>query len=169
METTLPIQTTDVREYRRFCAVNLHQQGLTQQQIADALGVTQGAVSQWLKAAREGGLQALRTKKAPGAPPRLTKEQLAQLPALLEQGAEAHGFRGAVWTRARVQQVIAGKFGVRYHVAHLSKLLKQIGYSRQKPVRRARQRREADVAHWQEQHWPTLKKSVCKKAARPSL
>ena len=136
METTPPIKTSDVREYRRFCAWNLSQQGLTQQQIADTLGVTQGAVSQWLKAARIGGLDALRTKPLPGAPPRLTKEQLAQLPALLVKGAEHYGFRGNLWTRARVKQVIERKFGVVSHVWHLSRLLKQIGWSRQKPVRK---------------------------------
>jgi transposase len=168
METTLSLETTDVREYRRLCAWNLFQQGLKQCQIALALGVSEGAVSQWGHAARTGGVDALRTKKAPGATSRLTKEQLAQLPALLSQGAEAHGFRGNIWTRARVQKVIEREFGVCYHVSHLSRLLKQIGCSRQKPVRRARQRKPAAIKAWQEERWPALKKSAVKKLARPS-
>ena len=166
METTLILQTSNVREYRRFCAWNLSQQGLTQQQIADALGVTQGAVSQWLKAVRIGGLDALRKKIAPGAAPRLSKEELAQLPALLAKGAEHYGFRGNVWTRGRVQQIIEREFGVVYHISHLSRVLKKIGYSRQKPLRRARQRKQAAIKEWQQERWPALKKSVVKKAAR---
>jgi transposase len=158
METTLSLQTTDVREYRRVCAWNLFPQGLKQCQIAVALGVSAGAISQWLKAARTGGLKALRAKKAPGATPRLTKEQLAQLPALLAKGAEHYGFRGNVWTRARVEQVIAREFGVCYHVRHLSRLLKKSGDSRQKPARRARQRKQAAIKEWQEERWPALKK-----------
>jgi transposase len=168
METSLGLQTHDVREYRRFCAWNLFQQGLKQCQIALALGVSEGAVSQWIKAARTGGLTALRTKKAPGATPRLTQEQLAQLPALLAKGAEHYGFRGDLWTRARVQSVIEREFGVRYHISHLSRLLKQIGYSRQKPVRRARQRKPAAIQEWCEHRWPALKKSAVKRDARPS-
>src|SRR5262245_44200932 len=89
----------DWREERRMRAWELHKQGWTQQEIARAFGVTQGAVSQWLKKAKEQGVQALKPKPRPGAKSKLSKEQLAQLPALLKQGAEAFGFRGQVWTR----------------------------------------------------------------------
>jgi len=88
-------------EGRRLRAWDLHQQGWTQQQIAGALGVTQGAVSQWLKRARLHGITALRDHPAPGAIPLLNVEQQAQLVALLSAGAEAFGFRGAVWTCRR--------------------------------------------------------------------
>lgn len=69
----------DWREYRRMRAWELAQAGWTQQAIAEALGVTHGAVSQWLKRAGEGGLEALRTKKAAGPRPKLTDEQRRQL------------------------------------------------------------------------------------------
>src|SRR6058998_1291676 len=97
---------TDWREGRRLRAWELHQQGWTQQQIAEALGVTQGSVSKWLARAHTQGVAALRRKKAAGPVARLTAEQRAQLPVLLDQGAEAFGFRGAIWTRARVAAVI---------------------------------------------------------------
>jgi transposase len=158
MKTLPSSQATDWREGRRLRAWELHQIGWTQQQIADALGVTQGAVSKWLCRARLHGSAALHHKKAPGAIARLTSDQRAHLPALLNQGAEAFGFRGAVWTRARVAEVIRQTFGVTYHVGHITRILKSIRFSHQQPIRRARQRNEQAIEHWREQQAPTLKK-----------
>jgi transposase len=149
----------DWREGRRLRAWELHQQGWKQHEIAAALGVTQGAVSQWLRRGKEGGgIEALRRRKAPGAIPRLTPEQRALLPELLVQGAEVHGFRGEVWTCARVAEVIRKKFGVSYHPAHVSRLLKALRLSLQKPTRRADQREEEAIERWKEERWPSLKK-----------
>jgi transposase len=149
---------TDWREGRRLRAWELKQQGWTQQAIAAALGVTPGAVSQWLGRARHGGVAALRRRLAPGPTPKLTAEQRAQLPALLARGAEAFGFRGQVWTARRVTAVIRREFGVRYHPNHVGKLLRAAGWSAQKPVRRATQRDEAAIAAWHAERWPALKK-----------
>jgi transposase len=157
-DTELSQQTTDLREYRRFRAWELRQQGWKQQDIADALGVTQGAVSQWLKRAKEGGPSALRRRKAPGAKPRLTPEQKAQIPELLKRGPEAYGFRGDVWTRERVGTVIHREFGVSYSQVHVGRILKELGWTRQKPVRRARQRDEEAIQRWREERWPELEK-----------
>ena len=158
MKTLSSTQATDWHEGRRLRAWELHHIGWTQQQIAAALGVTQGAVSKWLSRARQSGSAALRRKKAPGPAARLTSAQRAQLPALLNQGAEAFGFRGAVWTRARVAEVIRQTFGVSYHVGHISRILKAIRFSRQQPIRRARQRNEPAIQHWREQEAPALEK-----------
>jgi transposase len=158
MNTNLASQASDWREGRRLRGWELHQQGWTQQQIAEALGVTQGTVCKWLSRAQTLGLDALRRKKAAGPIPRLSAEQRAQLPALLSQGAEAFGFRGAVWTRARIAAVIKRTFGVVYHPAHISRILKAIRWSRQQPIRRARQRNEPAIHHWREQDAPALKK-----------
>ena len=94
MRTTAPPK--DWREARRLRAWDLHQQGWKQGRIAEALGVTQGAVSQWLARARDGGMQALYSRSPPGAPPRLSPAQLAELLALLARGAPAFGFLGDV-------------------------------------------------------------------------
>jgi hypothetical protein len=94
----------------------------------------------------------------PGATPKLNKEQQAQLPALLEQGAEAFGFRGQVWTTARVAQMIEQQFGVKYHPAHCSLLLRKLKWSQQKPIERATQRDEAAIRTWKEDHFDVLKK-----------
>jgi transposase len=154
----------DWKEWRRRRAWDLYKQGWSQKEIAEALGVTQGAVSQWMKVGREQGEEGLRGKIAQGPQARLSQEQLARLPALLSQGAEAHGFRGAVWTTQRVAQLLVKQFGVTYHPAHMSRLLKRINYSVQQPIERASQRNEEVIATWKEQRWPQLKKSPARGA-----
>jgi transposase len=89
---------------------------------------------------------------------------LAQLPALLDQGAETYGFRGDVWTTERVAVLIHKQFGVSYHPAHMSRLLKRIRYSVQQPSERASQCDEQAIATWKEQRWPALKKSPTREA-----
>src|ERR671931_2199795 len=88
----------------RLRALELYEQGWKAIRIAEALGVTRGAVSQWLKAAREGGREALRRRPRLGRQPKLTAEQRAQLPIFLAQGAASYGFIGEVWTAARVAE-----------------------------------------------------------------
>src|SRR6185437_8313948 len=135
----------DWREGRRQRAWELKQQGWKQQDIAAALGVTSGAVSQWLKRGREQGVEGLRRHPAPGRQSRLSTAQLAQLPALVERGPEAYGFRGQVWTCKRVAEVIRRTFGVSYHPAHVSRLLHAVRHSVQRPIARASQRNEGAI------------------------
>jgi len=148
----------DWREERRMRAWKLKEQGWQQKEIAGALGVTEGAVSQWLKRGRAEGVEALKAHPPLGMTPRLTAEQKVQIPELLARGAQAYGFRGDVWTASRVAEVIARMFGVRYHRDHVGKLLREAGWSRQKPVERARQRDEEAIKKWGEERWPALKK-----------
>src|ERR671910_315499 len=128
MDNSLSKEATDWREGRRLRAFELKQLGWSQQQIAEALGVSKGAVSQWMKRARDG------------------------------RGAEAHGFRGEVWTCERVAIVIRREFGVSYHPAHVSRLLKALRQSLQKPKRRAEQRDEEAIERCKEEKWPSLKR-----------
>jgi transposase len=148
----------DWKEGRRLRAWALARQGWPQHLIAAALGVTPGAVSQWLKRARTGGVAALRRRTAPGAPPKLTPAQRAEVPALLAWGAEAFGFRGGVWTAPRVAWLIEAHFGVRYHPAHVSRLMRALRWTPQRPLQRATQRDEAAIKRWWAEHWPRLKR-----------
>lgn len=159
---------TNWKEVRRLQAWHLKQQGWSQRQIAEALGVSQGAVSQWMTRAREGGPEALRRRPPPGAPPRLTPAQLAQLPELLARGPEAYGFRGQLWTRGRIAAVIQLTFGVSYHPRHVGRLCHVIRWSPQKPARRARQRHEAAIAQWRDDTWPAIKKGRRRSSKRSS-
>jgi transposase len=159
----------DWREGRRRRAWELKQADWKQTEIAAALGVTSGAVSQWLTRARADGVEeGLRAHPAPGRTPKLTPEQFAQLPALLDRGAEAYGFRGQVWTCKRVGEVIRRPFGVTYDPSPISRLLHRLGYSVQRPIERATQRDEAAIRGWWEQRWPALKKKLTTRSGASS-
>ena len=151
-------QAKDWREARRRQAWELKQKGWKQNKIAEALGVSEGAVSQWVKRGQQEGVAALQSRTGGGPPPRLNETQLKELPKLLEQGAETYGFRGDVWTRGRVGKLIKDKFEVTYSTRHVGRILEKIGWSRQKPIERASQRNEAAIEHWRTEKWLTLKK-----------
>jgi transposase len=157
----------DWKEARRLQAWHLKQQGWSQRQIAEALGVSAGAVSQWMSRARAGGPEALRHRPRPGAPCRLTTAQLARVPELLHRGAEAYGFRGQLWTCGRIAAVLRLEFGISYHPVHVGRLLKAMRWSPQKPARRARQRDEAAIARWREETWPAIKGGL-RPSSKPS-
>jgi len=147
----------DWREWRRFRALQLKEQGWFQRHIATALGVTEDAVSRWLVRARNGGPEALRSRTSPGRPPKLSSAQKRLIPEFLWHGAEAYGFWGEVWTCARIAQVIAEEFGVRYHKDHVSRLLQELNWTPQVPIRRAIQRDEDAIRRWRSEVWPDLR------------
>ena len=139
-------------------ALVLKQQGWTQRAIAEALGVSEQAVGQWLTAARLGGPEALRSHPAPGAAPKLTAAQKRLIPEFLWHGPEAYGFRGQVWTCARIAKVIEEEFGVSYHKDHVGRLLAELHWTPQVPIRRAIQRDEAAIRRWRDEVWPELQR-----------
>lgn len=126
----------EVLEKRRFQAWELKQRGWKQAKIAEELGVTPGAVSQWLKRAREEGSEALHTRKGGGPKPRLHEEQIRQLPGLLAKGPQAYGFRGGVWTRARIIAVIQQVFGVEFSSGHIGRIMRKSGVQLRRSMRR---------------------------------
>ncbi len=168
--TTATRAPRDWQEGRRLRGLDLHEQGWSGTRIAEALGVTKGAVSQWLKRARDGGgREALRHRCPPGKTAQLTDEQRARLPELLAQGAEAHDFFGELWTAPRVATLIAREFGVRHHRSHVGRILRGLGWTPQKPVRRALQRDETAITAWQQEQWPQIQAKAPQKTERSSL
>lgn len=145
-------------EARRFRARELVEQGWKQTDAAEALGVTPGAVSRWVARARQGGAQALRRRKPPGGPRKLSDAQLAQLPELLNRGPLAFGFSGEIWTRGRIAQVIEREFGVSYDPSQLGRILKRYGFSLQQPALRASQRDEEAIRDWRDRRFAELRK-----------
>src|SRR5437764_1040357 len=138
----------DWREWRRLRALHLKQRGWVQRDLAEALGVSEVSVSRWLARARDGGPEALLARPASGPPPKLSPEQKRLIPEFLWHGPEAYGFRGDVWTCARVARVIEEEFGVHYHKDHVGKLLKELRWTPQVPIKRAIQRDEEAIERW---------------------
>jgi transposase len=147
----------DWRKYRRLQAWKLKRHGWRQGAIAEALGVSPAAVSQWLSAVRRRGPAALEARCSPGRPGKLTPDQKRLIPDFLWHGAEAYGFRGQVWTCARVAQVIQREFGIPYHRGHVSRLLKELDWTPRTPVVRALQRDEVEIERWRIEVWPELR------------
>jgi transposase len=151
------------REYRREQAWKLKQQGWKQKDIAAALGVSEGAVSPWMVRGRLGELAA---HPAPGKTPKWSRDDKRRLVEIVQAGAEAAGFEGAVWTQRRVQEVIQERFGVHYSERHVGRLLGQLGLSLQQPVKVASQRNEQAIRAWPTQGWTALKKRPERKVTR---
>jgi transposase len=147
----------DWREWRRWQAVSLAEQGWPRRAIATALGVTKTAVSQWLAAWQRGGSNAVGAHPSPGRPTRLVPEQKRLIPEFLSHGAEAYGFRGEVWTCARIGKVIEWEFGVRYSRSQVSRVMKQLQWTPQIPLTQALQRNDAEIETWCRETWPHLK------------
>ena len=145
-------------EARRLHALSLLQQGLAPVEVARRLGVDRRSVRRWKATARTGGRDAVRARPVPGRPPKLDASDRRRLEQLLLRGAHAAGFATDLWTCPRVATVIRREFGVRYHVDHLGRLLRRLGWSPQKPERRARERDEAAIRRWLRVELPRVKK-----------
>lgn len=129
-------------------------------QVAEACGVSLSAVKLWKRAWREQGMAGLASKPHPGASPLLSPQHLQRLEKLLRGGAHKAGFASDLWTCPRVAKLIADRFGVQYHPAHVWKILRKLGWSCQKPERRARERNEEAIEAWRKVEWPRIKKGV---------
>lgn len=143
---------------RRRRTFELKELGWKQRDIAEAFGVSEAAVSRWLSGPSDPA--AWGGKGRAGRRPRLSAEQLQQLPAFLARGAPVYGFRGEVWTAARVAQVIRAEFGVAYEKSWVTRLLQRLRWTPQRPAQRASQRDEDRIAAWRETIWPAIKKTL---------
>ena len=133
--------------------------------MARFLGADRSSVYRWRRLAAADPA-ALAARPHPHRPPRLTDEQLGQLEALLAQGATAHGWPNALWTTARVAQVIARHFGLSYHHDHVGRFLRRrLGWTPQKPRRRARERDEAAIRRWQSEEFPRIARAAQRRGA----
>jgi transposase len=148
------------KERRRIHALKLKRNGWKQKDIAFALDVSQGAVSQWLKVATEEGEKSLCARPHAGRIPKLTSTEKQFIPELLSHGAEAYGFRGEVWTCQRIRKVIEWEFGVSYHKSHVARLLKDLRWTPQMPMERATQRDELAITRWRSEVWVEMKRKA---------
>ena len=151
-------------ERQRFRAVALLEAGHHPGQVARMLSVSPAALSQWKKIYQRAGPEGLKAKPHPGPKPKLTPRQRQTLGRLLLQGPLAHGYTTDLWTLKRIVEVIEKHFGVRYDPSGVWHVLNGIGWSCQKPERRARERDDEAIARWLPQDWPRIKKSPTKRS-----
>ena len=151
--------TREQMEERRLEGGRLLKEGkMSKAEIARELGVSRATVSDWAKALKAGGIRHLRRREAGGRESKLNGKQRQKLRRLLDRGALAAGFPTDRWTLGRVREVIKREFGVSYHPNSLSRFLKKLGYSPQKPLPRAAERDEDLVKAWLQQDWSRVKK-----------
>jgi transposase len=133
-------------------------------EVAEAVAVARQTVYTWKALLDEGGIDALRAVPERGRPAQLDQAQLASVRAALLQGATEHGFGTELWTLKRVGVVIERMHGVRFSQAHVWRVLASLGFSSQKPEKRAIERDEDAVGNWKRSTWPALKKKPSGKA-----
>ena len=146
-------------EERRLEGGRLLKEGkMSQAEIARHLGVSRATVSDWAKIVKATGIRGLRKKKAPGSEAKLSNVQKEKLKRKLDRGALACGFTTDRWTLERVRQLIEKEFKVSYHRNDLNRLLRQLGFSPQKPLPQAVEQDKELVEAWLQQDWPRIKK-----------
>jgi transposase len=153
-----PAGTPDELERRRLRAIALLTQGYPPVEVARMVGANRRSVRRWKAAYRKKGRPALEARPASGRPPKLPAPQARRLERELLRGAKAAGFATDLWTCPRVARLIEQRFRVHYHVDHIGRLLHALGWSPQKPARRAVERDEEEIRRWIKQTWPALKK-----------
>jgi transposase len=131
--------------------------GATQAEVARTFGVSAQAASIWYCRWRQGGEAALGGAGRAGRRPRLSAAELAAVDQALRKGPEAFGFDTDLWTLDRLAAVIERLTGVRFHPGHVWRLLRRLGWSLQRPARRAAERDEVEIARWRAQEWPRIK------------
>jgi transposase len=152
-------------EKRRIRAATMFDKGYSASEVARRLGVGRQSSCRWKNTWEAGGTDALRSKGHAGRKPRLGIQQRGEITAALIQGPEAQGYRTNLWTLPRVARLIKGMTGVDYHPGHVWRLLRSLGFSCQRPTRRAIERNEQKITFWKQTTWPALKKKPVKKAA----
>lgn len=147
-------------EARRRRAVAMVRSGRGVSEVARRVGVCSRSVSRWVSMYAVRGDAGLASKPQMGPKPKLSRDDLAALERELLKGPRAHGFRTELWTLARVAELIEHRFGIKYHPCHVWKVLRRMGWSAQKPERRAREQDEDAVRKWREEEWPRIKRGL---------
>ena len=159
-----PSGSADELQRRRQQAVRAVEGGQSRATVARVLGVHYKTVARWVRAAgTPGGLDA---RPQPGPTPGLTDADVRRLGGLLAEGAKAHGWPNELWTAARVARVVEHHFGIRYHPEHVRAILnRRLGWTSQKPRRRARERNDQEVARWVGDEFPRIVREAFRRKA----
>ena len=155
-------------EERRRLGARLLQQGVRQAEVARQVGVHRQSVSRWAELLKQGGLRRLRKAGRAGRRPRLRPEDLRRIERGLKRGPQALGYETNLWTSWRVAHLIEQECRVQYHPSQAWRILRQLGWSCQRPVGRALERDEDKIRRWKQKRWPEIKKKPKPKAVPSS-
>jgi transposase len=153
-------------EQRRLQAADLLRKGVSQSEVARQVGAHRQSVSQWAEALREKGRKGLRKAARAGRRPKLSQEDLKRIERGLKRGPEELGYGTSLWTSARVAHLIEQECGIRYATGHAWRILRQLGWSCQRPTGRALERDEENIRAWKQKRWPEIKKKPKKSSER---
>src|SRR3989475_5219177 len=155
-------------EQRRREAAELLRQGIHQAEVARRVRAHRQSVSRWAQQLEEGGLRGLKRAGRVGRKARLRQEDLRRIERGLKRGPQPLGYESGLWTSARVAHLIEKECGVRYHAGHAWRILRQLGWSCQRPTGRALEPDEEKIRVWKQKRGPELKKTPKTRAARSS-
>jgi transposase len=151
-------------ERRRMQAATFFEQGRTKAEVARYFGVSNESAGRWHKVWKVRGRRALKHSGQVGRKARLQSLDRVKLAADLQRGPEKTlGYATALWTLPRIVTLIGKQFGHQYSTAQASRVLGQIGWSCQKPARRALERDEKKIRRWKQHRWPAIKKKPASK------
>lgn len=148
----------DKLEQRRLEAARLLRAGVSQAEVARRVGVHRQSVNRWDKELKDSGIRGLKKAGRAGRKPLLSITDLRRVETQLTQGAQARGYTTELWTTSRVADLIEQECGVKYHPAHVWRILQGLGWSCQRPAKRALERDEEKIERWKKRRWPKLKK-----------
>ena len=154
-----PLGSPESLERRRLRAIALLEEGWSPVEVARKMGVDRRSVRRWRASHDRAGPEGLLAQRSSGRPSKLDARDRRKLEHVLLKGARSCGFRTDLWTCPRIVEVIDREFGVRYHVDHIGRLLRGMGWTPQRPERRAMERDEARVRGWVKRDWPRVKKT----------
>ena len=151
--------SAELLEERRRRALQLFDKGRSLNEVGRLIGCAASSVMRWRDMRRRGGAKGLKVRSSPGRPHKLSLVHCRVLLKLLLEGAMASGFPTQLWTTARISEVIQRKFGVEYHPDHVGRLMHRLGWSHQKPQKRALERQEGVIRRFVRKDWPRVKKT----------
>lgn len=154
-----PKGSPDLIADRRRRSLSLLDEGFSLHEVARRVGCHASSVMRWRDEYEKRGEESFAVRFSPGRPPRLTERILKRLGSLLLRGAVANGYRTEIWTTKRIAEVIAREWKVRYHPDHIGRLMARLGWTHQKPARRAVERNEEAIRRWVSKEWPRGKKT----------
>jgi transposase len=142
--------SAELLEDRRRRALALLDEGYSLNEVGRRIGCNASSVMRWRDARRQGGDEALHIRFSPGRPLKLAGTERKKLVRLLLKGPLAQGYRTNLWTTARIAKMIESEFGVSYHPDHIGRLMHDLGWTPQKPERRALERNEEEIERWKQ-------------------